>query len=168
MTTVTMAGMTATGAEREEVRQAANQGASMIDTGPGWVRISDITPEIGDQMDRAAWTGDARTATRTSTGARQSRRATCSSPFRRCRPDTDPAKGWVRVRDIPPPSEPAFILDNLIHEATTVMFGRPEAGKSYVALSMACSLVSGRPWSRLPGPRAAPGRAAQPGRRRSG
>ena len=57
MTTVTMAGMTATGAEREEVRQAANQGASMIHTEPGWVRISDITPEIGDQMDRAAWTG---------------------------------------------------------------------------------------------------------------
>ena len=60
---------------------------------------------------------------------------------------TDPAKGWVKVRDIPPPSEPAFILDNLIHEATTVMFGRPEGWKSYVALSMACSLVSGLPVS---------------------
>jgi RecA-family ATPase len=58
----------------------------------------------------------------------------------------DPSRGWVRIGDLPEPKEPPFIIDGLIHETATIMFGRPEAGKSHLALGIAASLATGEPW----------------------
>ncbi len=59
----------------------------------------------------------------------------------------DPSLGWVRLRDVPPEQEPPFIIENLIHQTSTVIYGRPKSGKSYVALSLAASLISAEPWN---------------------
>jgi hypothetical protein len=38
-----------------------------------------------------------------------------------------------------------FLIDGLVHEAATVLYGRPEAGKSYYALSAADAITKGEP-----------------------
>ena len=58
----------------------------------------------------------------------------------------DPSKGWVRLADLPEPKDPPFIIDGLIHETNTILFRRPEGGKSHLALSAAVSLITGEPW----------------------
>jgi hypothetical protein len=58
----------------------------------------------------------------------------------------DPSKGWVRLGDIPEPKYPPFLVEDLIHEGPTVLYGRPKAGKSYLALSLAVSLMTETPW----------------------
>jgi hypothetical protein len=58
----------------------------------------------------------------------------------------DPSKGWVMIEDIAEPAYPPFVVDNLVHEAITVMYGRPESGKSYLALALAVSLTTGEPF----------------------
>lgn len=60
---------------------------------------------------------------------------------------TDPARGWVMAGDMPDPSEFPFIIGTnevpVLHEASNMLLGRPEAGKSMCELSMAYSLESG-------------------------
>ena len=53
---------------------------------------------------------------------------------------------WMRVADIPEPEYPPFIIDNLIHEGPTVMYGRPEAGKTAAALSASAGMMTGTSW----------------------
>jgi hypothetical protein len=59
--------------------------------------------------------------------------------------DHDPVEA-IMVRDLVIPDEPPFIVDDLLHEAATVLYGRPEAGKSYYALSLAAAVTSGAEW----------------------
>ncbi|SDT35535.1 AAA family ATPase [Jiangella sp. DSM 45060] len=50
------------------------------------------------------------------------------------------------VRDIEIPDEPPFIIGELVHESATLLYGRPEAGKSYYAISIAAAVTTGSPW----------------------
>lgn len=59
---------------------------------------------------------------------------------------TDPSKGWVRLGDVPEPKSPPFIVDDLIHDTSNLMYGRPKSGKSYLLLTLAESLSTGKPW----------------------
>jgi len=60
--------------------------------------------------------------------------------------NTDPSKGLVRLRDIPDPKYPPFVIENIVHDVFTVLYARPEAGKGWLALSLASSLVTGEAW----------------------
>lgn len=42
--------------------------------------------------------------------------------------------------------QPEWLVDGIFPQGLSVMFGAPKAGKSYLALSMAWSLATGRPW----------------------
>jgi hypothetical protein len=53
---------------------------------------------------------------------------------------------WMRVADIPEPEYPPFIIDGLIHEGPTVMYGRPEAGKTAASLSATAAMMAGTSW----------------------
>jgi hypothetical protein len=59
---------------------------------------------------------------------------------------TDPSKGWVRLGDVPEPKSPPFIVEDLIHDTSNLMYGRPKSGKSYLLLTLAESLSTGKPW----------------------
>ena len=41
---------------------------------------------------------------------------------------------------------PDWLVDGIFPQGLNVMFGSPKSGKSYIALSMAWSLATGRPW----------------------
>lgn len=41
---------------------------------------------------------------------------------------------------------PQWLVDGIFPQGLSVMFGSPKSGKSYLALSMAWSIASGRPW----------------------
>jgi hypothetical protein len=41
---------------------------------------------------------------------------------------------------------PEWLIEGVLPEGLSVIFGSPKAGKSYVALTMAWSLATGRPW----------------------
>ncbi len=60
--------------------------------------------------------------------------------------NNDPARGWVRLGDVPDPKYPPFIVEDLIHDSSTLVYGRPKSGKSWLLLSLAESLASGQPW----------------------
>lgn len=59
---------------------------------------------------------------------------------------TDGLIGEMMVSEIVISDDPPFIIDGLVHEAATVLYGRPEAGKSYYALSIAAAVTEGLPW----------------------
>jgi hypothetical protein len=42
--------------------------------------------------------------------------------------------------------QPEWLVDGIFPQGLSVMFGAPKAGKSYLALSMAWSIATGRPW----------------------
>ena len=42
--------------------------------------------------------------------------------------------------------QPEWLVDGIFPAGLSVMFGAPKAGKSYLALSMAWSIATGRPW----------------------
>jgi hypothetical protein len=58
----------------------------------------------------------------------------------------DPSKGWVRLGDVPRPKTPPFIVEDLIHHSSTLVYGRPKSGKSSCLLCLARSLVTGEPY----------------------
>lgn len=58
----------------------------------------------------------------------------------------DPYRDWVRLADVPEPKYPPFVIENVAHDENTIIYGRPEAGKSYLMLTMAESLMTGEPW----------------------
>lgn len=59
---------------------------------------------------------------------------------------TDPSRGWVRLGDVPKPKSPPFVVDDLIHDSSNLMYGRPKSGKSFLLLTLAESLATGKPW----------------------
>lgn len=65
----------------------------------------------------------------------------------------DPARGWVLAGDMPDPSEFPFLIGTeqvpVLHEASNMLLGRPEAGKSMCWLTLAYSLESGEPFMGL-------------------
>jgi hypothetical protein len=62
----------------------------------------------------------------------------------------DPYMGWVRVGDLPARPEPALLIGTpefpVLHDVSTVMYGRPKSGKSMTALTAAHSLETGQPF----------------------
>ncbi|WP_329132413.1 AAA family ATPase [Streptomyces sp. NBC_01476] len=54
--------------------------------------------------------------------------------------------GIKRLADVTPSSETPFLIEGLIHRTATMIYGRPKAGKSFVALSAAMALGEGTPW----------------------
>lgn len=54
--------------------------------------------------------------------------------------------GIERLSEVTPSSETPFLVEGLIHRTATMIFGRPKAGKSFVALSAAMALGEGTPW----------------------
>jgi AAA domain len=62
----------------------------------------------------------------------------------------DPYLGFVKVKDLPERPEPAFLIGTpqypVLHDVSTVLYGRPKAGKSAGALTMAYSLATGEPF----------------------
>jgi hypothetical protein len=58
--------------------------------------------------------------------------------------------GFVRVRNLPDRPEPAFLIGTpehpVLHDVSTVLYGRPKAGKSMAVLTMIYSLVTGKPF----------------------
>ena len=75
-------------------------------------------------------------------------------------PDDVAAKVFGRLRDAERADEraplttdelldmpqPEWLVEGIFPQGLSVMFGAPKAGKSYLALSMAWSLATGRPW----------------------
>lgn len=75
-------------------------------------------------------------------------------------PDDVAAEVFGKLRDADRPDEkmplttdellqmpqPEWLVDGIFPKGLSVMFGAPKAGKSYLALSMAWSLATGRPW----------------------
>lgn len=51
-----------------------------------------------------------------------------------------------RLAEMTPSNETPFLVEGLIHRTATMIFGRPKAGKSFVALSAAMALGEGTPW----------------------
>ncbi|MFI7399217.1 AAA family ATPase [Streptomyces sp. NPDC049541] len=51
-----------------------------------------------------------------------------------------------RISEMTPSNETPFLVEGLIHRTATMIFGRPKAGKSFVALSAAMALAEGTPW----------------------
>jgi len=46
------------------------------------------------------------------------------------------------------PKAPIFLIDGMIEDITTgIIFGETGSGKTFVALSLACSVVTGEPWA---------------------
>lgn len=61
--------------------------------------------------------------------------------------DTDVnAFGIKRLAEVTPSNETPFLVEGLIHRTATMIYGRPKAGKSFVALSAAMALGEGTPW----------------------
>lgn len=54
--------------------------------------------------------------------------------------------GIKRLADVVPTNETPFLIEGLIHRTATMIYGRPKAGKSFVALSAAMALSEGTPW----------------------
>ncbi|MFJ9265154.1 AAA family ATPase [Streptomyces bacillaris] len=54
--------------------------------------------------------------------------------------------GIQRLSEVTPASETPFLIEGLIHRTATMIYGRPKAGKSFVALSAAMALGEGTPW----------------------
>lgn len=54
--------------------------------------------------------------------------------------------GIKRLADVTPSSETPFLIEGLIHRTATMIYGRPKAGKSFVALSAGMALGEGTPW----------------------
>jgi hypothetical protein len=54
--------------------------------------------------------------------------------------------GIKRLADVTPASETPFLIEGLIHRTATMIYGRPKAGKSFVALSAGMALGEGTPW----------------------
>lgn len=57
------------------------------------------------------------------------------------------AFGIKRVKDVVLSNESPFLIEELIHEAATILYGRPEAGKTFLALSAAVALAEGSDWA---------------------
>lgn len=51
-----------------------------------------------------------------------------------------------RLADVTPSNETPFLIEGLIHRTATMIYGRPKAGKSFVALSAAMALGEGTDW----------------------
>lgn len=60
--------------------------------------------------------------------------------------DTDP----ITTDELLAMPSPEWMVDGIIPEGLTVLFGSPKTGKSYVALTMAWSLANGLPWFGMP------------------
>ena len=56
------------------------------------------------------------------------------------------AFGIKRLAEVTPSNETPFLIEGLIHRTATMIYGRPKAGKSFVALSAAMALGDGTPW----------------------
>ncbi|NNN32522.1 AAA family ATPase [Streptomyces sp. S3(2020)] len=56
------------------------------------------------------------------------------------------AFGIKRLSEVTPSSETPFLIEGLVHRTATMIYGRPKAGKSFVALSAAMALGEGTPW----------------------
>lgn len=54
--------------------------------------------------------------------------------------------GIKRIADVTPSNETPFLIEGLIHRTATMIYGRPKAGKSFVALSAGMALGEGTPW----------------------
>lgn len=54
--------------------------------------------------------------------------------------------GIKRVKDVVLGSDSPFLVEEMIHEAATILYGRPEAGKTFLALSGAVALSEGSEW----------------------
>jgi hypothetical protein len=74
--------------------------------------------------------------------------ATGRESWRGC--NNDPYVYWVKVKDLPERPEPAFLIGTpeypVLHDVSTVLYGRPKSGKSMGALTMVHSLVTGEPF----------------------
>nr|WTB30306.1 helicase RepA family protein [Streptomyces sp. NBC_00830] len=58
--------------------------------------------------------------------------------------------GIKRLADLAPTGESQFLIEGLIHRTATMIYGRPKAGKSYLALSAAMALAEGSDWLGCP------------------
>lgn len=62
----------------------------------------------------------------------------------------DPYMGFVKIGNLPDRPEPAFLIGTpehpVLHDVSTVLYGRPKAGKSMAVLTMIYSLVTGEPF----------------------
>lgn len=56
------------------------------------------------------------------------------------------AFGIRRVKDVDLSRQSPFLIPGLIHETTTILFGRPKTQKSFLALSAAVALSEGTDW----------------------
>ncbi|NMI58423.1 MULTISPECIES: AAA family ATPase [unclassified Streptomyces] len=54
--------------------------------------------------------------------------------------------GIKRLSEVTPSNETPFLIEGLIHRTATMIYGRPKAGKSFVALSAGMALGEGTPW----------------------
>ena len=61
--------------------------------------------------------------------------------------------GIKQLSKVTPSNETPFIIEGLVHRTATMIYGRPKAGKSFVALSAAMSLGEGRDWLGRPAER---------------
>ncbi|MFB7328922.1 AAA family ATPase [Streptomyces sp. NPDC056190] len=54
--------------------------------------------------------------------------------------------GIKKLAEVTPSNETPFLIEGLVHRTATMIYGRPKAGKSFVALSAAMALGEGTEW----------------------